>query len=99
MQAWWPLHAGRRQLRLSLDEPRPGPGHDRRHAVVQRELTGDLLDFYDSHAPGELERRGLQTALTNQLDAVGADLLHQLPGGRLAQINACQECAYRPARP
>jgi len=29
---------------------------------VQRELTGDLLDFYDRHAPGELERRGLRAA-------------------------------------
>lgn len=60
MQARWPLDPGRRQLCLSLDEPGPTAIGDA--LFVQRELTGDLLDFYDSHAPGELERRGRRAA-------------------------------------
>ena len=60
MQARWPLDAGRRQLCLSLDEPGATTIGDA--LFVQRELTGYLLDFYDSHAPGELERRGRRAA-------------------------------------
>jgi hypothetical protein len=60
MQARWPLDQGCRQLCLSLDEPGPTTIGDA--LFVQRELTDDLLDFYDSHAPGELERRGLRAA-------------------------------------
>jgi hypothetical protein len=60
MQARWPLDPARRQLCLSLDEPGATAIGDA--LFVQRELTGDLLDFYDSHAPGELERRGLRAA-------------------------------------
>jgi hypothetical protein len=60
MQARWPLNPGRRQLCLSLDEPGSATIGDA--LFVQRELTGDLLDFYDCQAPGELERRGLRGA-------------------------------------
>jgi hypothetical protein len=60
MQARWPLNPGRRELCLSLDEPGAAAIGDA--LFVQRELTGDLLDFYDRHAPGELERRGLRPA-------------------------------------
>ena len=60
MQARWPLDQGRRQLCLSLDEPGPATIGDA--LFVQRELTGDLLDFYDSHDPGELESRGRRAA-------------------------------------
>ena len=38
-----------RKLCLSLDEPGSTVIGDA--LFVQRELTGDLLDFYDSHAP------------------------------------------------
>jgi hypothetical protein len=57
MQARWTLDVERRQLCLSLDEPGARELGDALY--VQRELTGDLLDYYDCHAPGELEHRGL----------------------------------------
>jgi len=60
MQARWRLDSERRDLCLSLDEPDAVTIGDA--LFVQRELTGDLLDFYDSQAPGELERRGRRTA-------------------------------------
>jgi hypothetical protein len=60
MQDRWQLDSDRRQLCLSLDEPGPAAIGDA--LFVQRELTGDLLDFHDSYAPGELERRGLRVA-------------------------------------
>jgi hypothetical protein len=60
MQARWPIDPDCRQLCLSLDEPGPTAIGDA--LFVQHALTGDLLDFYDSHAPGELVRRGLHAA-------------------------------------
>ncbi len=60
LQARWPLDSNQRKLCLSLDEPGSTMIGDA--LFVQRELTGDLLDFYDSHAPGELERRGRRAA-------------------------------------
>lgn len=36
---------------------------------LQAELTGDLLDLYDTHAPGRLERRQLELWLSSRVDA------------------------------
>ena len=66
MQARWPLDVGRRQLGLSLDEPEAAAIGDA--LFVQRELTGDLLDFYDRYAPGELDRRSLH--ITQRMGSV-----------------------------
>jgi len=50
MQDRWQLDSDRRQLCLSLDEPGPAAIGDA--LFVQRELTGDLLDFHEQLRPG-----------------------------------------------
>ena len=55
-----PLAARRRAADSSASRSTsPAPATIGDALFVQRELTGDLLDYYDCHAPGELERRGL----------------------------------------
>lgn len=56
IQRRWRIDPQRRHIMLSLDEAGPRELGDA--LFVQRELTGALLDYYDQHAPDELERRG-----------------------------------------
>lgn len=65
VQQRWPIDAEARTISLSLDEP--GAREIGDLLYVQRELSGDLLDYYDRAAPGELERRG--TELGDRLSA------------------------------
>jgi hypothetical protein len=56
MQRRWVIDPDARTINLSIDEP---GARDVADAIfVQAELTDRLLDYYDSVAPGELERRG-----------------------------------------
>jgi hypothetical protein len=60
MQGRWRIEAARREIALSLDEPGPRDFGDL--LFVQRELTDALLNYYDLHAVGGLERRGERVA-------------------------------------
>jgi hypothetical protein len=65
MQRRWRIDSAEGVIKLALDEPGAGAIGDL--LFVQDQLSAAVRDYFDTHRPGQLERRG--TELGNRLTA------------------------------
>ena len=60
MQARWRIDSQAREMSIALDDAGARAHGDL--LFVQGELTDSVLDYYEQHRPGDLERRGAELA-------------------------------------